>query len=125
MMDVSELVNDPDLGAVSFTVNRTTYRRSRGQLIPSNETTTATGCIHPGTPEMLNLLPTEERAEHLIQIYTSFPLSDGENTAAASFTAPDRITYAGHTWRIVKVRDWPAFHYYQALAVLVKEEEEV
>ena len=94
MMDVSELVNDPEMGAVSFTMHRTSYRRSRGQLIPSNQTDTAVGCIHPGTAGMMQLLPEEERAERFIQIYTSFHLSDGENNAAASFTGADRIDYA-------------------------------
>ncbi len=124
MMDVFELVNDPEMGAVSFTVHRTSYRRSRGQLIPSNETITTTGCIHPGAAGMMQLLPEEERAERFIQIYTSFHLSDGENNAAASFTGADRIDYGGHSWRVVKVRDWLGFQFYQALAVMVQEDED-
>ena len=124
MIELAEAINDPEMGAVSFTVHRTSYRRSRGQLIPSNQTDTAVGCIHPGTAGMMQLLPEEERTERFIQIYTSFQLSDGDNNEAASFTGADRIDYGGKSWRVVKVQEWPGFHFYQALAVMVQEDED-
>ena len=124
MIEMTEAVNDQEMGAVPFTVHRTSFRRSRGQLIPSNQMIIAVGCIHPGTAEMMQLLPEEEREERYIQIYTSFPLSSGENKNAASFTGADRIDYDGQSWRVVRVRDWPAFHYYQAMAVMIQEDED-
>ena len=119
-------------------------------------TAQALGCVHPGTPEMIRLLPEEERAETFIAVYTDYPLSTGMPEASApsivaaprsgdgsfqmtspptefppqaalggspgaSFTGADRIHWGGHTWRVVRVRDWRTFGYCQALAVLMNE----
>jgi len=115
------------------------------------------GCIHPGTPEMIQLLPEEEKAEEFIAIYTDYPLSTGTPEASGanassivaaphsgdglfqmtspptefpplaalggspSFIGADRVYWAGKTWRVVRVRDWRNFGYYQAYAVLLQE----
>ena len=72
---------------------------------------------------MLELVPEEERKETFIAIYTSFQLSDGENQTGSVFRAADRIQYEGSRWRVVRVRDWPAFNYVQALAVKLEDDE--
>ena len=72
---------------------------------------------------MLQLLPEEEKTDTFIAIYTDYPLSTGtpEDAGASSFIAPDRIHWNGQTWRVVRVRDWSQFGYYQAYAVLIDE----
>ena len=122
-MDITDAVFDPELGCTAFTVERITYTRSRSGTAPRSRTAQAMGCIHPGTPEMLQLLPEEERADSFSVIYTDYPLSTGtpETAGACSFTGADRIRWNGRTWRVVRVRDWQMFGYYQALAVLVQE----
>ena len=120
-MDIFSVISDPELGSVSFTVERITYTRSREGTTSRSVTEQATGCIHPGTAEALKLLPEEERQEACIVIYTDYPLSTGvPEDAGASFTGADRIRWNGRTWRVVKVRDWSAFGYVQALAVLTR-----
>ena len=121
-MDLSSAVFDPALGCAAFTVERITYTRSREGMTSQNRTDQALGCVHPGTPEMLRLLPEEEKA-----VYTDYPLSTGTHEAdgAFSFTGPDRIRWNGQTWRVVRVRDWQAFGYCQALAVLMNDEGSV
>jgi len=123
MQEIETVLIDPVLGAVPFTVERTTYRRVRGTLTPTTERVSGFGCIHPGTPEMLELVPEEERKETFIAIYTSFQLCDGENQTGSVFRAADRIQYEGSRWRVVRVRDWPAFNYVQALAVKLEDDE--
>ena len=120
-MDVSAALTDPDLGFTAFTVQRIMYRLQNGESVPSVQTLPASGCIHPGTPEMVQLLPEEERHEEFIAVYTDFPLRLGENGGGATYTAPDRILWNGETWRVVRVRDWSVFGYYQALAVKMNE----
>ncbi len=121
-MDISSAVFDPELGSTSFTVERITYTRSREGTASRSVTEQATGCIHPGTAEALKLLPEEERQEACIVIYTDYPLSTGiPEDAGVSFTGADRIHWNGQTWRVVKVRDWSAFGYVQAYAVLLQE----
>jgi hypothetical protein len=123
MISVSPALTDPDLGFSAFSVQRITYRRQNGTSVPAVQTLSASGCIHPGTPEMLRLLPEEEKNETFIAIYTDYPLSTGtsEASGASSFTAPDRIHWNSKTWRVVRVRDWQNFGYYQAYAVLMRE----
>ena len=82
-MDISSALADPELGFTGFTVLRTHYVQENGDSVPSNETLTASGCIHPGTPETLQLLPEEERHEDYIVVYTSFPLSLWGNAGGA------------------------------------------
>ena len=122
-MDITSALFDPELGCTAFTVERITYTRGRSGTTSRSATAQAMGCIHPGTPEMLQLLPEEEKAEEFIAIYTDYALSTGtpEEAGAVSFTAPDRIHWAGKTWRVVRVRDWQAFGYYQAYAVRMNE----
>jgi hypothetical protein len=70
---------------------------------------------------MAQLLPEEERHKDLIAIYTSFPLSRGNNPGGAMWTAADRILYNDRVWKLVRLRDWSMFSYYHALAVLTDE----
>ena len=117
-MDIMSAIFDPELGCTAFTVERITYTRSRAGTISRSTTTQAMGCIHPGTPEMIQLLPEEEKNEQFIAIYTDYPLSTGTpESTGASFMGPDRIHWNNQTWRVVRVRDWQMFGYYQAYAV--------
>ena len=56
-MNVFDAIFDPELGYTGFTVQRTTYCRQNGSSVPSNETFSAAGTVHPGTPETVRLLP--------------------------------------------------------------------
>ena len=123
-MYIFSVLCDSELGCSTFIVERITYIRSREGTASSSQTVQASGCIHPGTAEALKLLPEEERHETYIVIFTDYPLSTGTpEDAGASFTAPDRIHWSNQTWRVVKVRDWRAFGYVQAWAVLMNMEQ--
>ena len=124
-MDISSAILDPELGCVAFTVERITYTRSRSGTTARNSMLPALGCIHPGTPETLQLLPEETRAEEYIVVYTDFALSTGNNPGAAVYTAADRILWNGETWRVIRVRDWSGFGYVQALAVRMNDQPAV
>ena len=122
-MDVVSAILDMELGCVSFTVERITCTRTRSGTVSHSAVFQASGCIHPGTPEMIQLLPEEERSDSFIAVYTDCQLSAGApGDTGASFTAPDRIHWIGKTWRVVRVRDWRMFGYCQAYAVLMQEE---
>ena len=121
---VNDNIYDPELGCSAFIVDRITYTRSREGTASHSVTESARGCIHPGTAEVLKLLPEEEKNEQFIVIYTDYVLSTGTpEDASASFIGADRIHWNGQVWRVVKVRDWSAFGYVQALAVKLEEGE--
>ena len=122
-MRISSVLCDPELGYVSFTVERITCTRSREGTVSAGMTEQAAGCIHPGTAETLKLLPEEMKKDSCIVIYTDYALSTGTpGEDGGSFTAPDRIRWNGQAWRVVKVRNWQGFGFVQALAVLINEE---
>ena len=121
MIDISSVILDPELGSVTFTVERSVWKRDQGEnVLLAKSTASAVGCIHPGTAETLSQLPEEDRHEEHIVIYTAYPLSLGQNDGI-TFTVPDRILRNNQTWRVVRIRDWSAFGYIQALAVLIRE----
>ena len=125
MDDITAAIFDPELGCTAFTVERTTYTRSREGTTSRSRREEARGCIHPGSPEMLKLLPEEERQETFIVIYTDYALGTGDpGEDGTSFEAPDRVHWNGQTWRVVKVRDWQGFGYVQAWAVRMQEDKE-
>ena len=123
-MNIASALLDPELGCASFTVERVTYTRTRSGTASRSTMAQARGCIHSGTPEMIRLLPEEEKNGQFIVIYTDYPLSTGvpENAGASSYTGPDRIRWNNQTWRVVRVRDWQEFGYCQAYAVLMNED---
>ena len=120
-MEVMSALTDAELGFTSFSVLRTTYRLQDGGSVLSEETLPASGCIHPGTPETVRLLPEEERHEEFIVIYTGFALSPGENSGGETYSTPDRILWNGAVWRVVQVKDWSMFGYVQGVAVRVRD----
>ena len=81
-MEISSAIMDPELGRSAFTVERLSYTRSASGTASRSQTYSALCCVHPGTPEMLQLLPEEERHEEFIAVYTGFALSAGENGGA-------------------------------------------
>ena len=120
-MDITSALFDPDLGCTAFTVERITYTRSRTGTASRSVTAQALGCVHPGTPEMIQLLPEEDRHEEFIVVYTDFALSLGENDGGAEYTVPDRILWNGAAWRVVRVRSYAMFGYVQGYAVKMHE----
>jgi len=121
VIDLTPALTDPELGFTTFPVQRTSYSRQNGNSVPSVQTLPASGTIHPGTPEMIQLLPEEDRHEEFIAVYTDFALSLGENSGGATYSTPDRIVWNGSTWRVVRVKSWEMFGYYQGLAIRVSE----
>ena len=88
-MDITNAIMDQELGRSAFTVERLTYTRSAMGTTSRSRTYSALGCVHPGTPEMIQLLPEEERHETFIAIYTDFALSLGSDHGS-TYTGPDR-----------------------------------
>ena len=120
-MNLLPALADPELGFTAFTVLRTTYRLQDGTSVPEVQTLPASGCIHPGTPETVRLLPEEERHEEFIAVYADFPLNLGENGGGAEYSVSDRILWNGETWRVVRIRNWSMFGYHQGVAVRVRD----
>ena len=119
-MNVTDAIFDPELGCTAFTVTRIVYTRTASGTTAAEAVSSALGTIHPAAAEELQLLPEEEKSETAVVIHTDFALSTGEDRGKR-YTGPDRIAWNGKTYRVASVRDWSAFGYYKALAVLLHE----
>jgi hypothetical protein len=122
-MDITAAFQDPEMGGTTFDVSRLTYTRGSGSDPTEEKYLGQTGSIHPATPEMLELLPEEERVETYIYVHTEFILSLGEDKGD-KYIAPDRILWGNKVWRVVRIKDWSIFGFCNALAVLMQEGSE-
>ena len=121
-MNVNSAFLDQEMGATAFDVKRITYYPNSSTSPTIATSTGVMGSINPATPEMLELLPEEERSERYIYVHTEFALQLGKFNGETTI-APDRIVWGGETWRVVRIRDWSTFGFYEALAVRMQEEE--
>lgn len=119
-MDVASAFLDPEMGATTFDVSRLTFTRSSGSDPAEEKFLGVMGSIHPGTPEMIDLLPEEERHETFIYIHTEFAISLGKDSGD-KYTVPDRISWNNQVWKAVRIRDWSSFGFYEVLAVQMQE----
>ena len=123
MRTLDSVITDEELGAVPFVVIRRTWRQSQGEKELIDETQYETvGTVHPASPEELQLLPEEYRSEQILIFHSPVPISLGGPLTETTFTAPDRILYRFRQYLAVSVRDWTAFGFCRALAVLQREE---
>ena len=116
-MDIDQLLYDPDLDAVEFSIVRKTWTEESGvpQLIGIDEIY-ACGTIHPADPARLDLLPEENRHEPVFLIHSTEPLSLGEQ-CGSEWTSPDEIHFGDRTFRLFRMRPWQAYGFWKGWAV--------
>lgn len=125
MSDISSLLMDPDLGSTGFTIIRRKYVRNKASVEETVTESPANGCVFPGTPEMVQLLPAEEQGKDFIKIHTNQMLTIGSNSqSGVRYTAADLVRFRGKIWKVVRVKDWSTFDFYTAYAVLETEGDE-
>ena len=115
--DVDFLMDDPDLGAHSFTIIRRTGEWRGGRLIihPGEENTTyidAVGLIVPPSSDQLEFFPEGVRREATKAIYsrTIMHVTEGKDVS-------DTITWEGDLYKIVRADPWNEWGFCVAYAV--------
>lgn len=119
MINVSELINDPDFSQ-TFTVTRTTGQWDAGNFVLNPTTFKLYGSIQPLNTKEMAQYPEGDRIKGLNKIYTvqqlyttqDGPLEDGEDGLIS-----DEVTWQGFQWKILSTNDFSDFGYYQAIAV--------
>lgn len=110
--DVTEIVDDPDLGGQPFQIRRRTIQWQGGRTsAATEETINATGIIQPPSSETLQTFPEGERRNGMIQIHsrTFMHLSDGEDVS-------DEVTWRGESYKVVRVDPWTDYGFCVAYA---------
>lgn len=112
MPDVTQLLEDDDLGAQQFTITRRTGQWDEGDfVVKSTETITATGIIQPPSSEELSFFPEGERRKGLIAIWTKTPmhLTEGEEIT-------DDVTWRSEQYKVIRIDRWSDYGYCVAYA---------
>jgi len=123
LIPIQDILQDPELGAMPFTVTRQTWKRAQGRPeFVSQQTFSGVGCIHPAQPDELAQFPEEYRHADVIVLYSTLNLSMGENFGAR-YTLADQISYSDGTYRVFKVKNWSHLGYFQAYAIRISQTE--
>ena len=112
MIDLSEIVNDPDLGQ-PFTITRTTGEFAAGgwqadapTLIP------AFGVITVASDEALQQVPEGDRVAGSMMVFTQTPIYQ---TLVNQSGISDTLVWRGNTYRVQAAGPWEDYGYYQAI----------
>lgn len=118
MIDVSELIDDPDFAA-PFSVRRVTNGivqsgPAAGELAPTYvDVGPFTGVIQPnGSPDVLLVLPEGLRGDRAISIWVRERLYNGDGS-----TPSDYVMHDSTIWRVFALKNWEQHGYWQAWAV--------
>lgn len=114
MIDVSELMTDPDF-ARAFQVRRMTGSyANEGEWSETATTLNKTGVIQPATSEdAINFLPEGERQKNLIRIWCAEEIRMGDGDGKCS----DEVIVDGQYYRVAFSKPWGANGYWFAIAV--------
>ena len=118
MLQLTEIIQDEEMGAVPFVVQRRHMIQNNGETesVGTEEITTC-GVVQPTRDQDLILTPEEYRSEKLMTFYAPVPFSLGHREDAIHFTAPDRILYESREYLVIAVKDWLDFGFSRAIAV--------
>lgn len=114
MIDVSELVADPDF-AQTFSIERFTGSfANEGEYTEAAPTVLSrTGAIQPGSsPDMLEFLPEGERGKATIRFWSWAEIRMGDGLARS-----DNILWRGRWYRVAYCKPWQLNGYYHGIAV--------
>ena len=116
MMDISEILEDPDF-QVELEIERRTEtvdKAGRGQTQATRSAIIA--CIQPLTSDELERLPEADRNRESLAVWSrSMLCGTGPNHA------PDLIIWQGKTYEVTGVEKWPGW--WRAVIQLLPEDE--
>lgn len=116
MINVSELINDPDF-AQTFTVTRTTGAWVEGNFTQAIPTTlNIIGIIQPMNTNDMVQLPEGDAIKGAINIYSLTPINTTSQTPSA---VSDQVTWKGEQYKIIQTQNYSDWGYYKASAVRI------
>lgn len=112
LIDVSELLRDPDLGADTFTRLRpTTTLGNEGEASNASGTVTLTGIIQPAATTDAQFLDEGVRISDVQAFFTS-----GDVSVGSAGQLPDVLEYKGLSYRVLHVQAFEKHGMVKALA---------
>ena len=118
MPDVTEILNDPELGGgVGFIVRRVTNVRVLGSVERQIQEFEVTGNIQPNELSV-QASTTEDLKSESIVIRAPFEFMVGKSNGSGSFIGEDEILWDGKVWRVTRVDDWSKWGFSVAYATM-------
>lgn len=117
MIDLSEIVNDPDL-AQPFTIERSSSSFVLGGVSNTVTPLQAFGVITVSDPETLQMIPDADRPTGAMSFYSSTPIfesRDDQNGEGVS----DFLIWRSQRFRVLKMFPYIDYGYNHAVAVRV------
>lgn len=101
MIDMSDVFTDPDLVQDIPVTRATETVDGNGRTALSSEALFMTGTILPAEDKLLERLPEADRSGEIVAVYSTGQLTSGTETLA-----PDKVTWRGETYEVLKVLDY-------------------
>lgn len=119
MIDVCELIDDPDF-CQDFTVIRSTGSWVNGDFVVTTPSTlTMTGVIEPMNTRDMQQLPEGDRITGALNVYTTEPLYTTRlnQSTGNSGGLSDEVVWGGENYKIIQVQNFSDYGYFKAAAV--------
>jgi hypothetical protein len=104
VIDVSELMRDPDFAA-PYTVLRKTGKWEAGRFVEKEEAIPFYGPVQPPSPEELEQVPEADRRQGALDFLSDKPIHLTREAGNS-----DEIMYRGERYKVVQVKDWLTFN---------------
>lgn len=121
MIDVSELVNDPD-NSQPFTILRNQGKWLNGSWQSGNQQQLAGfGVITPLTARDIKMVPEGDVNESLRAFYTATQIFTTNANAAVDSTggSSDVLVWRGQQYRVIGVKHYEDYGYYKAIGTAI------
>ena len=120
MINVSELLTDPDFGQ-AFTVQRSSGSFQLGGYVSTTTPTPYFGVITVASDQDLETLPEGDRITGSMMFHTAQPLYT-TNAGPSASGLSDVIAWRGQLYRVAKVFPYQDWGFYKAIGVRMSGE---
>lgn len=121
MDDISELLSDPDF-VTEFTLKTTGgYRDEGGEWIEQQVATDSSGVVQPAASKDTAFLPDGDKWRQVIKVWSISKITPvNKDTPKLG----DKIVWNGKQHRVVNIKDWSQYGYWQAMAVEISGDKD-
>lgn len=109
MIDVSELIHDPDFSEPLIIIKKSGAWKS-GEFRTTDDLTEALGIVRPTSGEDVETVPEGDRKSELKTFFLTEEVSSDNGNAI-----PDIIVWNQQKYKVVKVFDWGNHGFYKAV----------
>lgn len=115
MINLSELIHDPDFCTNFIVIKKSEPKWVKGKLTQAGTKLIVEGIVLPSSSKDIDMLPEADRVHGLKSFFTDeceFALTDTEKTS-------DVCIYRGEAYKLLQVFDYSDNGYYKAIGTMI------